>query len=152
MSTRLPRHPGGGFTLAELVTALVVVAVLAAIAVPTWRTHTLRVRRTDAIEALTALQAAQDGYFGRHARYADAAQLALAVPGGLGLADRSAQGHYRIELRASDDSLGYLATARPVSTDAQAADSRCSEFSIDHSGRRRAVDAGGTDRSKDCWQ
>jgi type IV pilus assembly protein PilE len=152
MSTGPHPRRNRGITLAELATALVVLAVLTAIAVPTWKTHTLRVRRTDAIEALTALQAAQDGFFGRHARYADAAKLALAVPDGLGLADRSSQRHYRIELRTSDDGLGYLASAKPVSTDAQSADTRCSEFTIDHNGRRHAVDADGVDRSADCWQ
>jgi len=39
-----------GFTVMELLTALVVIAVLAAVAVPLWRTHLLRVR-SDATEA-----------------------------------------------------------------------------------------------------
>ena len=64
-----------GFTTVEILTALVVIAVLAAIAIPMWRTHLLRVRRAEARNALTSLQAAQDRYFGRHARYANAAQL-----------------------------------------------------------------------------
>jgi type IV pilus assembly protein PilE len=141
-----------GVTLLELVIVLVVLTVLAAIAVPMWQTHTLRVRRTDAIEALSASQTAQDGFFGRHARYAQAGQLALAVPEGLGLSDHSPRGHYRLELRVSDDGLGYLAVARPMNDSVQSADTRCAEFSIDHNGRRRAVDAGGADRSADCWR
>jgi type IV pilus assembly protein PilE len=49
-----------GFTLSELLTALVVLVVLAAIAVPLWRNHLLRVRRADATAALIAVQNAQD--------------------------------------------------------------------------------------------
>jgi len=141
-----------GVTLAELVTVMVVLTVLTAIAIPTWQTHRLRVRRTEAIEALTSIQTAQDQFFGRNARYADATQLALPAPEGLGRSDKSANGHYRVELRTDKDGLGYLATARPTSDSGQSADERCAAFSIDHNGRQRAADAAGADRSADCWQ
>jgi prepilin-type N-terminal cleavage/methylation domain-containing protein len=71
----MERNPQRGFTVAEILTALVVVAVLTAIAIPMWRAHVLRVHRAEARDALIALQSAQDGYFGRNARYATAAQL-----------------------------------------------------------------------------
>lgn len=135
----LPR----GFTLAELVTALVVVAVLAAVAVPLWRAHLLRVRRADATGALIKLQAAQDQYFGRNARYADAAQLKLPSV--------STHNFYQVEVKISDDGLAYVATARAAPGTGQNEDSRCVEFSLDQNDRRRAVDAGGNDRSADCW-
>ena len=141
-----------GVTLAELVTVLVVLAVLTAIAIPTWQAHRLRVRRTEAIEALTAIQTAQDQFFGRNARYAGATSLAVPAPEGLGRSDRSANGHYRIELRTDQDGLGYQVTARPASDSGQSADTRCVEFSLDHNGRRRAADIDGADRSADCWQ
>jgi len=132
-----------GFTLAELVTALVVVTVLAAVAVPLWRAHLLRVRRADATAALIALQAAQDQYFGRNARYADIAQL--------GLRNVSARGYYGVEVRDSDDGLAYVATARAAPSTGQSDDTRCVEFTLDQNDRRRAVDAEGNDRSADCW-
>jgi len=57
-----PRHRHSsiprGFTLTEIVTSLVVVTVLAAIAVVMWRSHALRERRGDAVQALLALQSA----------------------------------------------------------------------------------------------
>lgn len=141
-----------GFTLAELVTVLLVLAVLTALAIPTWRSHSLRSRRAEAIELLVSLQTAQDHFFGRHARYADAKQLTLPTPEGLGLGQVTERGHYRLELRTGADGLGYLAIARPTSDSGQSADNRCAEFSIDHNGRRLAQDSGGTDRSADCWQ
>jgi type IV pilus assembly protein PilE len=140
-----------GFTLAELLTALVVVAVLAAVAVPLWRVHLLRVRRTEATAALIALQSAQDRHFGRHARYADAAQLTRAAPEGLGLQTHSAHGYYDLTLQTSDDGLGYRATARAAHAAGQAEDTRCAEFTLDQNNRRNAVDAAGNDRSADCW-
>lgn len=139
-----------GFTLMEVLIALVVIAVLAAIAIPTWRNHLLRVRRAEARDALIALQAAQDRFFGRHARYATAAQLT--TPDGLALKNTSAQGLYSITLDTSADGLGFLATARPFAREGQTADLRCASFSIDHVGQMRAADSNGTDRSADCWR
>jgi type IV pilus assembly protein PilE len=149
MNSRGPRR-NAGFTLAEILTVVVVVAVLAAVAVPLWRVHLLRVRRSDAIAALVAVQNAQDKFFGRNARYASGAQLSAAEPGGLGLKAQSDHGYYDIDVRSSDG-LAYTATARAGRVSGQADDTRCAEFSIDHNGMRHAVDAAGQDRSADCW-
>ena len=139
-----------GFTLAEILTVVVVVAVLAAVAVPLWRVHLLRVRRADAISALIAVQNAEDQYFGRNARYASGTQLTAPAPGGLGLGSRSGRGSYDIEVRSSDG-LAFTAVARANRSGGQADDTRCVEFSIDQNGMRRAVDGTGQDRSADCW-
>jgi type IV pilus assembly protein PilE len=146
------RHHTRGFTFAEILTALIVIAVLVALAVPTWRTHELRVRRSDGRAALIAAQTAQDKFFGAHARYATGSEVFGPAPAGLGLAPLSEHGFYRIEVSGSADGLAYVATARAAGPQGQAADSRCLEMSIDHNGRRRAVDADGADRSADCWR
>ena len=144
-------RPQRGFTLTEIVTALVVATVLAAVTVVMWRSHAMRARRNDAVQALLALQAAQDQYFGQHARYASEAQLATAPPAGLGISARSRLGYYTISVRDSEDHLGYWATARVIPHADEAQDSRCVEMRIDQNGRRFAVDAAGVDRSADCW-
>jgi len=140
-----------GFTLTEVLTALVVVAVLAALAIPMWRTHLLRVRRAEARDALTSLQAAQDRFFGRNARYATAAQLTAAAPDGLGLGATTAHGLYAITLATTADGLGFQATARAVPRAGQDGDDRCTTFTIDHVGQMGAADSSGADRSADCW-
>jgi type IV pilus assembly protein PilE len=139
-----------GFTLVEIVTALVVIAVLTAVAVPMWRVHLLRVRRADAITSLVAVQNAQDKYFGRNARYATGAQLTTAEPEGLGLRTRSDHGYYDLDVQ-SGDGLAFTATARANDESGQSADTRCVQLSIDQNGIRRAVDSTGKDRSADCW-
>jgi len=115
-----PRHRHSsihrGFTLTEIVTSLVVVTVLAAIAVVMWRSHALRERRGDAVQALLALQTAQDRYFGQHARYASETQLAAEPPAGLGISPKSRLGYYAITVRNSEDNLGYWATARVIAS------------------------------------
>jgi type IV pilus assembly protein PilE len=141
-----------GFTLLEVLTAIVVVGVLAAIAIPSWRTHLVRARRGDATAALIEVQKAQDAFFGRQARYADAAQLTTPAPGGLGLAATSARGFYRIEIVTSADGLAFQATANVIAAAGQADDTRCVALSIDHFGQRRAVDRERNDRTPDCWK
>jgi type IV pilus assembly protein PilE len=140
-----------GFTAIEILTALVVIAVLTAIAIPMWRTHLLRVRRAEARDALTRLQAAQDRYFGRHARYANAAQLTARAPDGLEFSTTSAHELYAITLETTADGLGFVATARAIPRAGQESDERCAVFTIDHVGQMGATDASGTDRSADCW-
>jgi len=140
-----------GFTVMELLTALVVIAVLAAVAVPLWRTHLLRVRRAEARDALTALQAAQDRWFGQHARYATAAQLTAPAPDGLGLAATTQHGLYALSLETSADGLAWHATARAIANAGQDRDDRCATFSIDHVAQMSAADSAGVDRSADCW-
>ena len=139
------------FTLVEVLTALVVLAVVSAIAVVMWRSNELRERRGDAIQALLALQDAQDRYFGEHARYASETQLAVEPPAGLGISVKSPRGYYAISVRNSEDNLAYWATARVIPRAGETADPRCAELRIDQNGRRFAVDAAGKDRSADCW-
>jgi type IV pilus assembly protein PilE len=146
------RPTESGFTLLEVLTAIVVVGVLAAIAIPSWRTHLLRARRGDAAAALIAVQKAQDAYFGRHGRYADAARLTTPAAEGLNLPATSARGYYRIGIETSEDGLGYTASANVDSAAGQSDDTRCAALSIDHFGQRRAVDRDGNDRTPDCWK
>lgn len=144
-------RPRGRITLIELATMLVAVVVLAAIALPLWRSHQLDERREEARDALEALQRAQDAYFGAHARYADRAAIHAEPPHGLGLQGSSGEGHYRIDIELSADALSYVATAREFTRAAEREDGRCRELHIDHQGRRTAMDHEGRDTSADCW-
>jgi type IV pilus assembly protein PilE len=148
VTTSMPRP---GFTLSEAFTVIVALIVIAAVAIPLWRTHQLRTRRDDGIEALLAVQFAQDQYFGKHARYADDAQLGANPPAGMGLKADSARGFYQITVRNSGDALGYWAVARARVREGEPADTRCVEMRIDQNGRRFAIDSEGADRSADCW-
>jgi type IV pilus assembly protein PilE len=139
-------------TITETLTALVVAAVIAAIAVPMWRTHQLRVRRQEAMDALRAVQSAQDEYFGKHARYANETELRASAPRALSSNGMSARGYYRLTLHKSNDQLTYSAVARVVPLEGETADTRCVELRIDQNGRRFAADAEGADRSADCWR
>ena len=140
------------FTPSEILTAIVVLVVIGAIAVPMWKTHELRVRRQDAVAALRAVQTAQDDYFAKHARYADESQLRASSPQALNDKASSPRGYYRISVSKSADDLTYSASARTQPLEGETADTRCVELRIDQNGRRFAVDEAGEDRTADCWK
>ena len=140
-----------GVTFIEILTAVVALVVITAVAVPLWQTHQLRVRRADAIEALLAVQASQDRYFGAHAEYADNSRLVAAPPEGLGIQARSKLGHYDIEVQRSADGLGYVAIAHSVNRGDERPDTRCAQMRMDQHGRRSAINDAAGDSSADCW-
>jgi type IV pilus assembly protein PilE len=140
------------FSVVELMVALVVVAVLLSLAVPSYLTHVLRAQRSEARAALLNVQAAQERFFVQHNHYAS--ELSLAPPGGLGLASQTDGGLYILALDAASPSEpdGFRVTARPRPGTRQAQDERCVELSIDHLGKRSALDAHAADRTAECWR
>jgi Tfp pilus assembly protein PilE len=143
------RHTG--LTTVEVLTAVVALVVITAVAIPMWHTRQLRERREDAMEALEAVQKAQDDYFAEHSRYAAPETLHGAPPAGLGLARKSSRGFYDIEIGRSEDGLAYRAEARQVRSTEGEVDARCVQLALDQHGRRTASNAQGVDTSEDCW-
>ena len=128
-----------GVTLIELVVVVAILALLASIAVPSYRQYVLRSNRAEAKSALLTLAAAQEKFCLQNNPYTD--ELTDAPPSGLGLASTTQSGLYTIEVDAADDE-GFTATATATGTQTQ--DSRCAEFGIDQAGARTAPSA-------DCW-
>lgn len=148
------RRPGTlqwrGFTLVELLIALVVLAILTAIAVPGYRSYVQRAQRAEAQSALLRLQGAQEKFFVQYNRYAPA--LASAVPDGLGARAETETGLYALSLDITDGGTGFLITATVRPGGAQADDARCASFTIDQNGLKGARSSAGDDASRECWR
>ena len=127
MARRTTPRPGGrGFGLVETISALAVVGVMAAVALPSFRDAQLRSRRVDATQALQRLQAAQEQYRLAHGRYADSLEQLPGTNNAM-----SPLGRYRIGLRlVGSDGYELVAQAH----DAQAADRACPTFTLRVSG------------------
>ncbi|MFZ4652120.1 MAG: type IV pilin protein [Rubrivivax sp.] len=147
------RRPSG-FSLPELLIVMVVVAVLASIAVPSYRSYMLRAYRADA--RLVMLEAAQ--WLERH--YTMSQSYSLSTQGtaidstalttaGLGKAPKGSSGsnvRYNISFSAGPTATGY--TLQAVPTGAQAADTRCGTLTLTN---LQVRGVSGTDSVEQCW-
>jgi type IV pilus assembly protein PilE len=111
----------GGFTLAELLITLAVVAILMAIAVPSYQAQIRKSRRADAMNALATVQMAQEKYRASNPAYTTLATLGLANP------YRSPDGYYDVSVTATS-ATNFTATAAAVSGKSQASDTGCASI------------------------
>ena len=133
-----------GFTLLELLVCMAMVAILASLAVPTWREIVARSQRSDGQSALYALATAQERHRLVYGRYAEAAAPAPPVGLGLGL---SARGWYELSIDHAD-ATRFNASARPAAGSPRAGDGACRLLTIDESGLRGSAPEG----PETCWR
>lgn len=126
----------GGVTLIELMIVVVVLAIVASIAVPSYRQYMIRSNRTEGTAALLQLRIAQEKFFLQNGRYATAAEIDDAPPGGLGLPLATAHGYYTVDFLPGATTTSY--TARVTAAGGQVDDSTCPTLTITESGIRGA--------------
>lgn len=142
-----------GITLIELVTVVVIVSILAAVAIPSYRSYLIRTQRSDAKTALLTLRAAQEKYYLQQNKYTDDID-GLPADGGLGLRGVSDNGLYSISVDLGtpgdpDSDQGYTATATPDPTRGQKDDTKCLTFTLTDVGRKGT---GGPGTTEYCWR
>jgi type IV pilus assembly protein PilE len=150
-SATMFRNTQGGVTLLELMTVIVIVSILAAVAIPSYRSYVIRAQRSDAKTALLNVRAAQEKFYLQNNRYTDEVTAPSgASPPGLGLRGTSDNGFYQIEVALTTDAgQGYTATATAIEDRAQKSDSKCTALSLTDVGLRGSTGPGGTDY---CWR
>ena len=102
-----------------------IVAVFAAVALPSYRNLVLKGNRIDAKDALTALQFAQEKYRANNAGYTD-------TLANLGLTSATKQAFYTVTLAITNSGANYVAMA--TATGSQAADAGCPDFVVTEKG------------------
>ena len=119
-----------GFSLIELMIALVIVAILAAIAIPGYRNYVMRVNRNDATAALLKIAAAQEKFYLQNNTYTN--NLDDPPPAGLGI-PATENGYYTLGVAfVGGPTEGFQATATVDADGPQAADDACTTFRINH--------------------
>lgn len=121
------RPPARGFSLIELMIAVVIVAILASLAYPSFMGSIRKSRRAEAFAALTAVQQAQERWRANNSTYAS--NLTAAAPTGLGLPATTAGSLYGISL-ASADATTYEAIATAASGGTQVDDGNCAKLGV----------------------
>lgn len=145
-------HKQRGVTLIELVVVMIIVGILAAVAIPSYRNYVLRSQRSDAKDALLALATQQEKYYLQCNTYATViAGAPNCVAGELQGADASENGWYDLAIDDADDT-SYTLSATAAAGGNQAQDTQCEIFRVTDRGIRTAEDSGGTDNTAECWR
>jgi type IV pilus assembly protein PilE len=139
-----------GFTLIEVMIVVVIVAILAAIAFPSYQENVRRGRRADAQSVL--LQAAQwmERYYSQNNRYTTAANGTTNTAfanSGLTTSGNAGATYYNIDLATVEDNT-FTLTATRTEGGVQANDA-CGDFSITNTGAKTV--ARNTKNLAECW-
>ena len=126
-----------GFTLIELMIAVAIIAILAAIALPSYQQYVLRSHRSEARTSL--LQAAQ--WLERAATATGVYPITLPAS----LQEISSE-RYKISFVAGNSNAAFTLQATPQN--AQTAD-KCGTFTLTHTGKQEV--SGATLDAKECW-
>src|SRR5690606_35902361 len=135
-----------GFSLIELMIAVAIVAIIAAIAVPSYNSQIQKTRRADAKTALTTAASMQERFYMRNNSYS----ANMDDLGGSGGTLQSPEGYYTLTSvitgcpNSQPNGSCYTLTAAPVSGGPQDNDSHCASFSLSDTAARTA-------NNTDCW-
>ena len=126
-----------GFSLLELMIAVVVVGILASVAYPSYVEYARRSDRAEGQALLMEAAARQERFFAQNRRYV----VADADIASLGLQASSRNGRYVLTLAAGEDGDGgYLLRVEP-----QRDDPRCGPLTLNALGQRSPATA-------ECWR
>jgi type IV pilus assembly protein PilE len=131
-----------GFSLIELVVAMGIVGILAAIAIPAYTSYTKTANRTDATRTMTYDAQVLERCYSQNFSYTVNCPLAAAAP------SASAQGYYTITIAAAAST--YTITATPLKSP-QTQDSACATFTLNNAGTQGATTSGGAANTQTCW-
>jgi type IV pilus assembly protein PilE len=148
------RRSARGFSLIELMIAVVIIGIVASLAYPSFMGSIRKGRRAEAFAALTAVQQAQERWRANNSSYAS--NLTATPPSGLGLPATTAGSLYGISI-SNAGATGYEAVATAVSGSTQADDTSCGKLGVKMDGGNltyAGAAAGGTlsyAATSPCW-
>ncbi|MFN6961561.1 MAG: type IV pilin protein [Rhodocyclaceae bacterium] len=138
---RHARQHAAGFTLIELMIALVVVAILAAIAYPGYQNHVLRTRRATAAACLEELAQQMERRYTTSMSYSQPSSLPAAA------CVNDLSGFYSFAFALQTTASTYKLKATPVGP--QAKDTKCGALTLDHLGTKGKT---GPASVAECWR
>ena len=141
-----------GFTLVELLVAMVIASILLAISVPSYSLFVRKSRRTEARTALLDFASREERYMSTNNAYTNvAANLGYAA-----LPTTVGSGYYTMSTTAPVAATAtapayFTVTATPVAGKGQDKDAQCQSFTVDSTGKQSSLNNTGTDSTSTCW-
>lgn len=111
-----------GFTLIELMVAVAIVAIIGAVALPSYLSSVRKGRRADASDAAAAVLQAQERWRANNATY-------TTNLGSLNVASTTGNGYYTMALSAASGT-GYTLSFTPVASKGQGNDTGCTALAV----------------------
>jgi len=146
--------PARGFTLIELMITVAIVAILAAVALPSYQSYVMRSKRADAKNALLDLASREERYFSTHNAYTtDAVELGYGTgatfPIQVGI---SGSNNYELSIVGTLTATTFTVRATPKGN--QTKDTTCYAYQLTQQGTRSnwsAANAAITSGTSGCW-
>jgi len=170
-SRRSAGAASGGFTLIELMTVVIVIAVLAAIAIPSYRAYAIRSHRTAAKGCLAQLSNYMERYYATNMRYDQDMSAPPVHMSNTAFPQLDCTAHtptYTFSFASAGATFTGITTAMPVTAPnpnpgqaayvlqavpagAQAADTQCKTLALDQTGAQ-GISTSATGTVQTCWQ
>ena len=137
-----------GFTLIELMIVVAVIAIITAIAVPSYQRQVMRSKRSDALVALQQVAAAQERFYAINSRYSTNADPFAATDD-----IDSPEALYTVAVDINAAGTTYTATASPADGGSQEADTHCASFTLTNTGVKGSTGTYNDDgEGAMCWR
>jgi type IV pilus assembly protein PilE len=151
-----------GFTLIELIVAMVIAAILAAIAIPAYSNYVRKAKRVDAKNALLDLASLEERYFSTTQQYSSSfsdlgygsstASTVTLPTGDFSIAQPTVTAATAPTASAAGAAATYSITATQVSGSDQTKDTTCYSFTVNSDGTQTSKTSTLTDSTSTCWK
>ena len=132
-----------GFTMVELMIVMVIVGILGAFAIPSYRAHVVKTRRAEGQVALVQAASAMERYYSQNSTFTGATIATLGLPAS------TENGYYDLVISSAADTA-YLLEADPQG-DQATHDTDCGSLGLNQLGQKGVIDGGSLTVNLDCW-